>query len=369
MDSSERKYRTLDGLRGVASLIIVIRHIPYFMTNQGMMSTHLCVDLFFILSGFVLASAYEEKFRSGMPILRFAIIRVVRLYPLFLFGTILGIPVAVLSLLFGGGGLSVAWTKGLFVESIPYSLLMLPTPPSEKVDLIYPFNPVLWSIFYEVVVNIIYRALWPLLKKDRYVVMLSSFALVFLVWAYVTGNVSKNYMDVGYSWGGMAFGSARVLFSFFLGVLIFRRTIGLRRITTNLSILCVVAVPMIFYFVDTAELELITVVILFPFLVFISSRCDPGEILVPFFNKLGVTSYAVYAIHKPLYQIILGVMIFCDPKLPGRLSPFVGFAYILFLFEICVVVDRYYDLPARRWLARRLRLHVLQPVGVPAEGA
>jgi len=42
---------------------------------------YLAVDFFFMLSGFVLAHAYEERLRSGMKAWRFMRTRIIRLYP------------------------------------------------------------------------------------------------------------------------------------------------------------------------------------------------------------------------------------------------------------------------------------------------
>ncbi len=44
----------------------------------------LAVDLFFALSGFVLAHAYEQKFERGMTAFDFMKIRFIRLYPLYI---------------------------------------------------------------------------------------------------------------------------------------------------------------------------------------------------------------------------------------------------------------------------------------------
>ena len=63
------RYEILDGLRGVAALMVVVFHLseafsydPVFKhLNHG----YLCVDFFYVLSGFVIGYAYESRMKSG----------------------------------------------------------------------------------------------------------------------------------------------------------------------------------------------------------------------------------------------------------------------------------------------------------------
>ena len=84
-----RTFITLDGLRGVAALAVATRHAP-FLWQAGhptgfLYESYLSVDFFFVLSGFVLAYAYDERFRTGMSARQFMSARLIRLYPLYLF--------------------------------------------------------------------------------------------------------------------------------------------------------------------------------------------------------------------------------------------------------------------------------------------
>jgi len=178
---SRRQYQTLDGLRGVAALGIVVLHTPHFFDHWHLPYSFLAVDLFFVLSGFVLAASYETKLQSGMTAMQFLRIRLLRLYPLYLLGTMLGVPVALMAMRYGGNGLSVEWSQGLFWSSLPLSLLMLPTPTTGVDGVLYPFNPVLWTLFFEIAVNLLYALLARQLSDNRWllgVVIVSAAALV-----------------------------------------------------------------------------------------------------------------------------------------------------------------------------------------------
>jgi hypothetical protein len=79
--ATKRRYVALDGLRGMAALIVMALHSGRFLGVWVPRFGYLAVDLFFLLSGFVLAYSYEHRFRLGMAASEFLIARVVRLYP------------------------------------------------------------------------------------------------------------------------------------------------------------------------------------------------------------------------------------------------------------------------------------------------
>src|SRR4051812_33009270 len=82
----------LDGLRGVAALVVIVMHRGRWWYPQGGFLGHgyLAVDFFFLLSGFVIAFAYDSRLSAGMSAWRFMGLRLIRLYPLILLGMLLG---------------------------------------------------------------------------------------------------------------------------------------------------------------------------------------------------------------------------------------------------------------------------------------
>ena len=86
-----RAFHTLDGLRGVAALLVVTRHANLLSANISFPETFLAVDLFFLLSGFVIAFAYDDRLTNPNFEGRFLVIRLVRLYPLYVLGLFLGL--------------------------------------------------------------------------------------------------------------------------------------------------------------------------------------------------------------------------------------------------------------------------------------
>jgi peptidoglycan/LPS O-acetylase OafA/YrhL len=88
-------YVILDGLRGVASLMVVVFHLfeawaggdpAKQIINHG----YLAVDFFFLLSGFVVAYAYDDRLVAGMSQWDFFKRRLVRLQPMIILGGLIG---------------------------------------------------------------------------------------------------------------------------------------------------------------------------------------------------------------------------------------------------------------------------------------
>ena len=89
------RFRALDSLRGLAACLIVCFHMPSSGHAWGwrlVQNGFLAVDLFFVLSGFVISASYGRRLAQGFPPVRFMLLRLGRVYPLHLF--VLGLFVA-----------------------------------------------------------------------------------------------------------------------------------------------------------------------------------------------------------------------------------------------------------------------------------
>src|SRR5580658_336346 len=137
--AARRKYHTLDGIRGTAALMILLRHAAYFFGRVGLYvsssESYLAVDLFFVLSGFVIAGAYDKRLAGGLSPVEFIKIRTIRLYPLYLLGLSIGAISALLSIF---GNNTADLTIPELGKDFIFAFLMLPTPFSPA---LYPLNP------------------------------------------------------------------------------------------------------------------------------------------------------------------------------------------------------------------------------------
>ena len=94
-DRGQRRhlYVELDGLRGVAAVAVMLMHLhALFGAGGELLDRHayLAVDFFMLLSGFVIAFAYEQRLRKPAARRGFLIDRVIRLYPLLILGAVTG---------------------------------------------------------------------------------------------------------------------------------------------------------------------------------------------------------------------------------------------------------------------------------------
>ena len=93
---SKPHYELLDGLRGVAALVVILYHIfeGYAFASNGTIDTlnhgYLAVDFFFILSGFVIGYAYDDRWGKGLTMKNFFKRRLIRLHPMVIMGAVLG---------------------------------------------------------------------------------------------------------------------------------------------------------------------------------------------------------------------------------------------------------------------------------------
>ena len=153
-------YNILDGLRGVAALTVVCFHLfeAYATSHLDQKINHgyLAVDFFFILSGFVVGYAYDDRWKT-MCITDFLKRRFIRLHPMVVLGAVIG------AVMFYFQGCSV-WdvsqvsAMALILATLMNTFLIPATPGMEirGVGEMYPLNGPSWSLFFEYMGNILY---------------------------------------------------------------------------------------------------------------------------------------------------------------------------------------------------------------------
>lgn len=169
--NAKPRYEILDGLRGVAALMVVGFHMmeTYRTSPADQIINHgyLAVDFFFVLSGFVTGYAYDDRWGKGMSNWEFFKRRLTRLHPMVVFSVLIGA-----TFYFFQGYSSPAAREGngwiLFLLCIVTDLLMIPTGP--RIDVrgwgeITSFNGPSWSLMFEYWGNILYAFIFRRLPK------------------------------------------------------------------------------------------------------------------------------------------------------------------------------------------------------------
>lgn len=88
------KFNSLESFRGIAALVVAAFHSSFIDGSRNLLIAHgeVFVDFFFVLSGFVMAFAYQEKIVQGLDFKKFILLRFGRLYPLHLFTLLVWVP-------------------------------------------------------------------------------------------------------------------------------------------------------------------------------------------------------------------------------------------------------------------------------------
>ena len=368
---AKRTFVTLDGLRGVAALAVVTSHAPAFFASISVhvpqtditkaspvvgpfFESYLAVDFFFALSGFVLAYAYGDRIRAGMNPMRFMAIRIIRLYPLYFLALSLSFVDLALGLAHG-----VIAPQRLMTSSIDFlfALFFLPSPTG---FVLFPLNPPAWSLFFELLANALYGGIGGRLRTPWLVVLVSIGGSVLLVAVIVGrlgfGSAGIGAMADGFEWRSIGAGAARVAFSFFAGVLVFRvrsrwqSSISLPPfLVATLLAAVLVANPPERY---QAAFDLIATLIVFPSLIFLGANRAPTGMLARVFTWIGTASYPVYVLQAPVYEYALRVVGRLSGGV-GELSWLWGGAFVGIIFYIAIMADKCFDRPVRAALSAR----------------
>ena len=296
-DATRHRYAALDAMRGLAAFAVVVYHLdrPYAP------SAYIAVDFFFVLSGFVIARAYGEKLASGMTVLAFMKARYARLYPLFLIGSVYGLVQLLLHWQASGVG------RADLAASILTTIFMLPSPSfltrsAGDILALYPLNGPAWSLFWELLANLIF-ALVLFRLKTRSLILIATASLALLI-----GSVFLHKsLDLGWEWHSVDGGFARVFFSFTLGMIIYRlrNSTAIGWTMNSYAALLPIAVILILLFLPTYSLKyaLVFCILISPLIVLAGTMLELPERLQRLGIFLGYLSYPIYMCHRGFTEI------------------------------------------------------------------
>ena len=306
------RFRALDGLRGVAALLVVLLHVEWpnhLTSNRFVQNGYLAVDLFFILSGLVISSNYAARLTTLRDAKKFLGLRLFRLYPLHL---------AIL-------GAFVVLECAKLVAQHLFGIAPGPQPPFTGTNsfggLVANFfllnglhvlpqlswNGASWSISCELAAYVLFAAaVLTRLVQGR----------LFFPLGLVIGSVG--YAVVAFHWGTLDvrwdWGIVRCLAGFFLGMLISR--FKGRKVFSKSPLLAgaaefglMIAIVLMMSFVSGPFIVL--VIPLFAMAVSLL-QSDDGPVarllISPVAQYLGRISYSIYMVHSLLVVCLLIIL-------------------------------------------------------------
>lgn len=351
LENRERKrvLGTLEAYRGLAALVVVIIHGTSVL-GTGLVPAHgyLAVDLFFVLSGIVMARSYGDRLanRTLSPT-QFIRLRIIRLWPLIAFGA-LAAGLVELAVIASGRATPYAGV-GSLGSSVLLTILLVPQPWIDGVNF-FPLNTPYWSLFFEFWVNVLFALMWPLGGSRRLAILILLSAL-----ALVAGAIKADGFATSFHYQEMGVATARTLYCFFVGVVISRRPQKPHRTSNIIVIIGALACLVTFWSSWQNSFvwhDLIADLLVLPLVGWLTTRVEPGPGATKLARVLGRASYPVYALHMQIIILIVALS-----SMLGIRSLFPAQSLVLIVLPALILVglavDHYIDAPMRTWLSKR----------------
>ena len=369
-------FALLDGLRGVAALAVLWYHVNEGFafaeaTNgagDGIIRSfnhgYLAVDFFFILSGFVIAYAYDDRWNQGLTMGNFIKRRLIRLHPMLIAGAIIG---AITFLVQGGvtwSGESVSLAQVLLCLGLTF--LFIPSVPGGSYEVrgngeLFPLNGPYWSLFFEYIGNLLYGLLLRRLSTKVLAVFVALIGITFF-W-FATCNISE-YGSIGVGWTldtvNFCGGLLRMLFPFTLGMLL-SRTFKPRPVRgafwlCSILLVALFAVP----YIEAMQplcmngvFEMTCIMLIFPAIVLLAASCTSvGATTNRIATFLGELSYPLYTVHYPLMYLFYAGLI-ANEQYNFMSAPWQSLCVMGGSILLAIVLMKCYDAPVRKWLTRK----------------
>ena len=359
-------YDLLDGLRGVAALMVIFSHVfEAFATSpidQRFNHGYLAVDFFFILSGFVIGYAYDDRWKT-MTTKDFIKRRLIRLHPMVVLGAVLGVIAFCIQGCEKWDGTQVSISMVMLALLI--NLFLIPAVPGSGPEIrgngeMYPLNGPSWSLFFEYIGNIMY-ALFIRRMSTKALTALVVLAGIGLASFAIFNFSGAGHLGVGWTMEeyNLIGGFLRVLFSFSIGLLMSRvfKPIPVKGAfwICSLAIVVLLSMP----YVGNGEAlwmngiyDSVCAILIFPMLVYLgASGKTTDKHSARICKFLGDISYPLYMVHYPLIYLYFGWvkkenLTFAEAW-PEALALVIGSIVLAYISL------KLYDEPVRRYLTKR----------------
>ena len=373
--ASKPRYEILDGLRGVAAVLVVLFHLmetysdgqAHQIINHG----YLAVDFFFVLSGFVIGYAYDDRW-DRMSVWGFFKRRLVRLQPMVIMGTVIG---ACFYFLGQGEGFPLIGNIPGWKLVLAFIMGCLMIPCGVKMDIrgwaeTNSFNGPNWSLTWEYLANILYALVLRKLPKIALALLAAAAAFCTLdicldwnVFGLLTEGHARHRFTVIGGWSltpeQMYIGFTRLAYPFLIGLLISRigKFIKVKNgfwwcsliLAVLFSIPCVGGENNILNGVYSAA----CILVLMPIVVMIGAGSQiKGEKSSKVCTFLGEISYPLYITHYPLMYVQMN-WAWSHPDAPLFADIMVCTGCFILSVGIAYACLKLYDIPVRKWLTEK----------------
>jgi peptidoglycan/LPS O-acetylase OafA/YrhL len=345
---SKEHFLILDGLRGIAALAIVVFHFMEWIitdfTKNFIAHGFLAVDFFFCLSGFVIAYAYDNRIEA-MGIKKFFKLRFIRLHPLVVFGSVLGLLGFFLDPF---SNEAAATTSGMIALVFLSSVFLVPFPVmADRGYNLFSFNAPAWSLFWEYIANILYAVILRKLSRTVLLVLALLAAAGIVIILLRTGNLLGGWSKDNFWDGGV-----RVAYSFLAGMLVYRSNWIIKN---KLGFPVLTMMLLLAFLIPFGKWNWLTesfaVIIYFPLIVSLGAGTQLPERVKSICKFSGNISYPLYMTHYAFIWIFGHY--FLSSK-PGTTElTIIVIAGTVLLVALSYFVMKFYDMPVRKYLHRK----------------
>ena len=350
--SQTHHYATLDGLRGVAAIAVAAFHIGIVFGSFKPASAYLAVDFFFVLSGFVLAYAYDARLARNLTGSSLIYRRVVRLFPLYLVGSALAATAAAAAIFITHD--ASHWTLPTLLAAVLLAGVMLPMPAMAN---LFPLNDASWSLFFEFIANSVYaaglwRTCWPVVGT------IAAASIGLTVEATLCGGLDQGAKWGHPGWSTLVWGGIRVAYSFPVGLLLYRQRNALRlpripvfALAVALAVLLCLDPPI----VVRPLFDVVFVLLISPAIVVAGCASEPrSRAQVATCRFFGSISYPLYILHRPVMNNFEAALhrAHHGPLSPG-LQTWIGVALLVAFIPTAAVADMVDQRVRRGWQQAR----------------
>lgn len=368
---SKPHYALLDGLRGVAAILVVWYHVFegfQFAGNKPVIDFinhgYLTVDFFFMLSGFVIGYAYDDRWGKSLTMSGFFRRRLIRLHPMVMLGALIGTVSFLLTGMERWDGTHS--TLLLTLIALVCSWLMIPALPGMQRDVrgngeMFPLNGPCWSLFFEYIGNILYALIIRRLST-RALAWLTALLCCALTWFAVTNQ--SGYGSIGVGWTvdttNLLGGTLRMLCPFTIGMLMSRVFKPIKNVRGAFWI-CTIILLVLFHvpFIDGGTpmslngiFEAVCIIGVFPIIVWLgASGTTTDNTSRRICRFLGDISFPLYIVHYPLMYAFYMWLIKTELYTFSETWPI---AISTMACSVCIawLSLRFYDEPVRKWLKK-----------------
>lgn len=378
-------YQKLDSLRGLIALTMALFHSQFFIRSGGsemMHNAYLCVDMLFVLSGFIISANYGERIRNGFNFSQFLIPRIARLYPLHAVMMLIWLCYILMKQAlyekgFGGndplknndplsffGSLFMLHSMGLF----------------DRVN----WNVPSWSIG---ALLLTYASFYAFCKIAQSTMWLKALLLAIIGYGFIGLVLRKTDFDITYDYGFL-----RCLAGFYLGVFCYglTRHVNIAEISAKkIALLELLALAAFLFALEYAERSVIVLYSAVPLLgaiiLLFTSRHSGfiGKLLeLPLLQWVGSLAFSIYlthyiivlttanffqyVLHWPMQQVReqYGIVVM---GFVGDISIVVNIFLVLCILAVSALTQRYVEAPCRRWSRAFVAQLPSKPMQLPSK--